>query len=37
MSARRRHSLSRLQETLIIGAFLLAGGMLQVAVLAFAS
>jgi len=33
MPPRRRPSLSRLQETLIIGAFLLAGGVLQVVVL----
>ena len=37
MAARRRRSLSRLQETLIIGAFLLAGGVLQVVVLVVAS
>ena len=33
MAARRRRSLSRIQETLIIGAFLLAGGVLQIVVI----
>jgi hypothetical protein len=37
MTVRRRHTLSRLQETLIIGALLLAGGVLQFVVLAAAS
>ena len=37
MATRRPRTLSRLQETLIIGAFLLAGGVLQVVVLVVGS